>query len=114
MAATRTARQLPWRSPERALRTLPGSTVRKVDCYTPPALSGPLNEPGQAGAYLALFGEMGLSLLVTTLVGALGGHWIDDQLGTSPIVLIVGFLVGAAAGARLMYQLMNRFLAKIE
>lgn len=71
-------------------------------------------EPGRAGAYLAFFGEMGFALLVTTLIGALAGHWIDDQLGISPILLIVGFLVGAAAGARVMYQLMNRFLAKTE
>jgi F0F1-type ATP synthase assembly protein I len=71
-------------------------------------------EPGRGGAYLALFGEMGLALLVTTLVGALGGHWLDDQFRTSPILLIVGFLVGAAVGARAMYQLMNRFLAKSE
>ena len=71
-------------------------------------------EPNSGGAYLALFGEMGLALLVTTLIGALGGHWIDEQLGTLPIFLIVGFLVGAGAGARIMYQLMSRFLAKTE
>ena len=71
-------------------------------------------EPGRAGAYLALFGELGFSLLATTLIGALGGHWLDGQLGTGPILLIVGFLVGAAVGARLMYQLINRFLASFE
>ena len=71
-------------------------------------------EPSRGGAYLALFGEMGLALLVTTLIGALGGHWVDERLGTLPIFVIVGFLAGAGAGARIMYQLMNRFLAKIE
>ena len=71
-------------------------------------------EPGRGGAYLALFGELGFALLVTTLIGALGGHWLDLQLGTPPIFTIVGFLAGAGAGARIMYQLMNRFLAKIE
>jgi F0F1-type ATP synthase assembly protein I len=73
-----------------------------------------MNESGRAGAYFALFGEMGFALLVSTLIGALGGHWIDDQIGTSPVLFIVGFLVGAAAGARVMYQLMTRFLAKID
>jgi F0F1-type ATP synthase assembly protein I len=57
---------------------------------------------------------MGFALLVTTLIGALAGHWLDEQLGISPVLLIVGFLTGAAAGARIMYQLLNRFLAKIE
>ena len=56
---------------------------------------------------------MGFALLVTTLIGALGGNWIDEQLGTR-IFVIVGFLAGAGLGARVMYQLMNRFLAKIE
>ena len=71
-------------------------------------------EPGKGGAYLALFGEMGFALLVTTLIGALGGRWVDGQLGTLPIFSIVGFLAGAGAGARIMYQLVNRFLANIE
>lgn len=71
-------------------------------------------EPGRGGAYLALFGEMGFALLVTTLMGALGGRWVDEQLGTLPIFVIGGFLAGAGAGARVMYQLMNRFLAKFE
>lgn len=70
-------------------------------------------EPGRAGAYLALFGEMGFSLLVTTLLGALIGHWIDERLGT-PIFVIVGFLAGAGLGARVMYQLINRFLARFD
>ena len=71
-------------------------------------------EPGRAGAYLALFGEMGFALLVTTLVGALVGHWLDEQFRVSPILLIVGFLADAVLGARVMYQLMNRFLARLE
>lgn len=57
---------------------------------------------------------MGFALLVATLIGALAGHWVDEQLGTNPILTIVGFLAGAGAGARVMYQLINRFLAKIE
>jgi F0F1-type ATP synthase assembly protein I len=57
---------------------------------------------------------MGFALLVTTLIGALGGNWVDEQFGTSPILLIIGFLAGAGAGARIMYQLMNRFLARIN
>jgi F0F1-type ATP synthase assembly protein I len=68
--------------------------------------------PGQAGAYLALFSEIGLIILVTTLAGALGGHWIDGQLGTSPIFIVVGLLAGLAIGALGVYRLIQRFLAK--
>jgi len=73
-----------------------------------------MTEPGQAGAYLALFSEIGFVLLVATLLGALGGYWIDKQLGSLPILTIVGFLAGAAIGARAMYRLVTRFLARFD
>lgn len=69
-------------------------------------------EPGQAGAYLALFSEIGLVLLVTTLGGALAGHWIDGQLGTNPVFVVGGFLTGAAAGGLAAWRLITRFLAR--
>ncbi len=71
-------------------------------------------EPGRAWAYFALFSEIGFVLLVTTLVGVLVGYWIDQRLGTLPIFVLVGLFVGLAAGARAVYQLITRFLAKFE
>lgn len=71
-------------------------------------------EPGQAGAYLALFSEIGIVLLVTTLLGALGGNWIDSQLTTSPFITIAGFLAGAGIGALAMARLISRFLAQFD
>jgi F0F1-type ATP synthase assembly protein I len=73
-----------------------------------------MNQLGQTGAYLALFSEIGLVLLVTTLAGVLAGYWVDTQLGTLPIFLVVGFLVGAGMGALAIYRLITRFLAKFE
>jgi len=73
-----------------------------------------MNQLGQTGAYLALFSEIGLVLLVTTLAGVLAGYWADTQLGTLPIFLVVGFLVGAGMGALAIYRLITRFLAKYE
>ena len=70
-------------------------------------------EPGRAGAYIALFSEIGLILLVTTLIGVLAGHWADERLGTLPLFLIVGFLVGAGSGAAMIYRLVSRFLKTI-
>ncbi len=69
---------------------------------------------GQFGAYFALFSEIGLVLLVTTLGGVLIGYWADKQLGTLPLLVIVGLLVGLAAGARAVYRLITRFLARFE
>jgi len=65
-------------------------------------------------AYLALFSEIGLSLLVTTLIGVLAGYWVDGQLGTLPIFLIIGFFIGAGAGTLMIYRLVSRFLKTIE
>jgi F0F1-type ATP synthase assembly protein I len=62
-------------------------------------------EPGRGWAYAALFSEIGLSLLVTTLVGVLAGHWVDERLGmTVPVFAIVGFLLGAGSGTVLIYR----------
>jgi F0F1-type ATP synthase assembly protein I len=72
-------------------------------------------EPGQTGAYIALFSEIGFVLLVTTLVGSLAGHWVDQQLGLpAPLFLIGGLLGGLALGAVAVYRLITRFLARIE
>jgi len=71
-------------------------------------------EPGQAGAYLALFSEIGIVLLVTTLLGSLAGNWIDNELRTAPFLTIAGFLAGAGLGARAMYTLIGRFLARFD
>ena len=65
-----------------------------------------------AGAYFALFSEIGVLLLVTTLFGALAGHWLDVQIGTSPIFLLAGFIGGAGIGTYGIYQLISRFLAR--
>ena len=71
-------------------------------------------EPGRGWAYAALFSEIGISLLVTTLIGVLVGYWADGQLGTLPVFVIVGFLVGAGAGTAMIYRLVSRFLRTIE
>jgi F0F1-type ATP synthase assembly protein I len=71
-------------------------------------------EPGRGAAYAVLFSEIGLSLLVTTLVGVLAGYWVDQQLGTVPIFVIIGFLAGAGSGSVLIYRLVSRFLKTIS
>jgi F0F1-type ATP synthase assembly protein I len=69
-------------------------------------------EPGKGGAYLALFSEIGLIILVTTLGGSLVGYWVDKQLNTVPVFVMVGLLLGLTAGATGVYRLITRFLAQ--
>jgi ATP synthase protein I len=68
----------------------------------------------RALAYFALFTEIGLVLFVTTLGGALAGRWIDQQLQTNPLFLLIGFLGGAALGALADYRLVTRFLKRLD
>ena len=71
-------------------------------------------EPGRGVAYAALFSEIGLSLLVTTLIGVLAGRWVDGQLGTLPVFVILGFLAGAGSGTVLIVRLVSRFLKTLD
>ena len=68
---------------------------------------------GFAG-YLALFSEIGMVLLVTTLLGVAAGYWADQRLGTLPIFVLVGFLGGAGIGTVGIYRLVTRFLKRFE
>jgi ATP synthase protein I len=66
------------------------------------------------GAYFALFSEIGMILLVTTLAGVAAGYWADQRLGTLPIFVLVGFLVGAGIGTVGIYRLITRFLKRFD
>jgi F0F1-type ATP synthase assembly protein I len=69
---------------------------------------------GRAGAYFALFSQIGLILLVTNLGGVLLGYWADKQLGTVPILTLAGFVMGLAAGWTAVFRLIRRFLDSFE
>lgn len=47
---------------------------------------------------LALAGRVGVELVASTIVGAGLGYGLDRWLGTGPWLMIVGLLLGAAAG----------------
>jgi F0F1-type ATP synthase assembly protein I len=68
----------------------------------------------RAFGYFALFTEIGLVLFVTTLIGALAGRWLDQQLNTNPLFVVLGFLLGAGLGAVADYRLITRFLKRLE
>ena len=66
------------------------------------------------GAYLALFSQIGISLLIANLGGALLGHWIDGQLNSEPIFLVLGFIGGFIAGAVAAARLVQRTLRHLD
>jgi hypothetical protein len=69
-----------------------------------------MEDQGKALGYFALFSEIGLVLFVTTFGGLLAGHWLDERLGTNPILVITGFLLGILIGAVADWRLISRFL----
>jgi hypothetical protein len=73
-----------------------------------------MNDFGRASAYLALFSEIAIILLVTTLFGVLSGYWLDQRLGTLPILAVAGMLAGFGLGGVGVYRLIVRFLARYE
>ncbi len=73
-----------------------------------------MNDFGRASAYLALFSEIAIVLLVTTLLGVLSGYWLDQRLGTLPLLAVVGMLAGFGLGGVGVYRLIVRFLARFE
>ena len=66
------------------------------------------------GAYFALFSEIGIVLLVTTLAGVAAGYWLDQRLGTLPVFVLVGFLGGAGIGAVGIWRMLTRFLKRFD
>ena len=79
----------------------------------PDEVVGLMSDIGK-GAYLALFSQIGISLLIANLGGALLGHWIDGQLNSGPIFLILGFVGGFVAGAVAAARLVQRTLRHLD
>ena len=73
-----------------------------------------MNDFGRASAYFALFSEIAIVLLVTTLLGVLSGYWLDQRLGTLPILAVAGMLAGFGLGGVGVYRLIVRFLDRFE
>ncbi len=73
-----------------------------------------MNDFGRTSAYLALFSEIAIVLLVTTLIGVLSGYWLDQRLGTVPLLAVAGMLAGFGLGGLGVYRLVVRFLGRFE
>lgn len=73
-----------------------------------------MNDFGKTGAYFALFSEIAIILLVTTLLGVGAGYLIDDRLKTLPIFVVAGLLLGFGAGGVMVQRLITRFLSRFE
>lgn len=58
---------------------------------------------------MALMTGISAQLVGTILIGLFLGKWLDAELGTLPLFLILGLLLGLASGIYSMLQLIKRF-----
>ena len=65
-------------------------------------------EPDRSGGYIALFSEIGFILLVTTLAGVGIGYWVDNQLATLPVFVLVGLFLGIVVAFRNIIRAANQ------
>ena len=66
--------------------------------------------PGDRGTWKALgeLSSIGLVLVVSTIIGLVGGYYADRLLGTSPWLLLVGLVLGIAAGFVNLFRSVTR------
>lgn len=86
----------------------------RLDSGEPLDASHGLTTIGGRGAYLALFSQIGIMLLVSMLGGALLGNAVDRELGTRPIFLVVGFAGGTVVGTVGVARTVARALARFD
>ena len=51
----------------------------------------------------ARVGALGIELAISTVIGLLGGLWLDSKLSTKPWLTLVGLILGVFAGFRSLY-----------
>ena len=51
------------------------------------------------------YGNLGVEMLVAVLIGTFGGLLLDRWLHTKPWLLLVGFVLGSAAGFKNIFSL---------
>jgi F0F1-type ATP synthase assembly protein I len=52
--------------------------------------------------------SVGIELSLSTVIGALGGRWLDGKLGTTPWLMISGLILGVVAGFRSLIRTAQR------
>ncbi|MEE2789990.1 MAG: AtpZ/AtpI family protein [Myxococcota bacterium] len=62
----------------------------------------------------ARFASMGIELGVSVLLGLLGGWWLDIELDCRPWFLLLGIVLGFAAGIRSIVRTLRIFSAEAD
>lgn len=60
---------------------------------------------------MALMSGILSQLVGSVLIGIFAGRWLDRSLNTEPLFLIIGLLLGLAAGVYAMIRLIQHFFS---
>ena len=60
------------------------------------------------GESLALMGQLGFVIVIPIVLGAILGSFLDGKFHTSPILILVGLLLGLISGIFGAYRLFSR------
>ena len=67
-------------------------------------------QPGEKSAWSALaeLSSVGFAMVLATVIGLIGGYYLDQWLGTKPWLLLLGLVFGIAAGFVIFFRSVNR------
>ena len=73
-------------------------------------MSGPSDEGDRrlVARGVALYGTIGLEMVLATLVGYWFGAWVDERLGSGPWATTFFLIVGVAAGIKRLVTVVRR------
>jgi len=54
--------------------------------------------------------QLGLTVVVSTLLGFYAGQWVDGRLDTGLVFTFIGLTLGIGAGVRSAYELVKKML----
>ena len=74
----------------------------------------PLKSVSASMPVIALGGQIGCVILVLVLVGAFGGIWLDNLLGTKPLLTIILVLGAAPLSLFLTYKMAVGAINKVN
>ncbi|WP_442596904.1 AtpZ/AtpI family protein [Neobacillus sp. D3-1R] len=60
---------------------------------------------------MALMSAILSQLVGSVLIGIFSGRWVDQKIGTEPLFLILGLLIGLATGIYAMLRLIQHFFS---
>lgn len=68
----------------------------------------PSSNRGNPALSFGIAMSVSTSLVVPIVAGALGGAWLDNRFGTTPIFALILLLLGVVIGFAQMFRLLNR------